>query len=92
MNMSWWPHLHRVRPFEPLLIKLHLRIPVRGKTLRLINRDDLLVYDITNKIKGFKFVSDKNKNRSEPFIVPNIWRNELDFLVNLIQYNKEYFP
>lgn len=92
MDMNWWPHLDRVRPFEPLLIKLHLRIPVRGKTLRLINRDDLLVYDITNKIKGFKFLSDKNKNRVEPFIVPNIWKNELDFLVKLIQFNKEYFP
>lgn len=91
-DTSWWPHMKKVRPFEPLLIKLHLRIPVRGKSIRLIDRDSLLVYDNSNRIKGFRFLSDKNKNRKEPFIVPNIWKNELGFLINLIKYNKEYFP
>lgn len=91
-DTSWWPHMKKVRPFEPLLVKLHLRIPVRGKSIRLIDRDSLLVYDNSNRIKGFRFLSDKNKNRKEPFIVPNIWKNELGFLINLIKYNKEYFP
>ncbi len=92
MDTSWWPHMDTIRPFEPLLIKLHLSIPARGKTLRLTDRDTLLVYDHNNKIKGFRFESDKNKNRKDPFIVPNIWKNELNFLIKLIQYNKLYFP
>ena len=91
MDMSWWKHCERVVPFEPLIIKLHLRIPVRGETLRLIDRDTLLVIKNEN-IRGFNFVSDKNKKRKEPFIVPNIWKSELYFLVNLIEYNKQSFP
>ncbi|WP_419782653.1 hypothetical protein [Malaciobacter marinus] len=92
MDMTWWPHLETVVPFEPLLIKLHLRIPVRGATLRNIDRDNILVLDEKKNIKGFRFVSDKNKNRRKPFIVPNIWKSELNFLVKLIEYSKEYFP
>lgn len=92
MDMNWWPHLETVVPFEPLLIKLHLRIPVRGASLRNIDRDNVLVFNENKDIKGFRFVSDKNKNRREPFIVPNIWKSELNFLVKLIEYSKEYFP
>lgn len=92
IDMSWWKHLERVRPFEPLLIKLHLQIPVRGGTLRLIDRDKILQFNNQGTVKGFYFVSDKNKNRRKPFIVPNIWRSELNFLINLIEYHKQYFP
>ena len=92
IDMSWWQHIDRVVPFEPLIIKLHLRIPARGGTLRLIDRDSLLVIGDRGNIKGFHFVSDKNKKRKEPFIVPNIWKSELSFLVNLIEYNKDFFP
>lgn len=92
IDMSWWKHIDRVSPFEPLIIKLHLRIPVRGASLRLIDRDLLLVNNHNGNIKGFHFVSDKNKKRKEPFIVPNIWKSELSFLINLIEYNKDFFP
>lgn len=92
INMSWWPHLNRVVPFEPLIIKLHLRIPSRGKSLREIDRDNLLQYNNQNEVTGYYFVSDKNKNRKDPYVVPNIWKSELSFLEQLILYNKEYFP
>ncbi len=92
MDMSWWKHLDKVRPFEPLLIKLHLSIPVRGGTIRLIDRDKLLQFDNYGNIKGFHFVSDKNKKRRDPFVVPNIWKSELDFLIKLVEYSREYFP
>lgn len=92
IDTSWWKHMDSVRPFEPMIIKLHLRIPVRGATLRLIDRDSLLVMNHKNEIKGFQFKSDKNKNRRTPFIVPNIWKNDLKFLLPLIEYNKHYFP
>ena len=92
IDTSWWGHMENVRPFEPLIIKLHLRIPARGETLRLIDRDNLLVLNHKNQITGFRFMSDKNKNRKTPFIAPNIWTNELNFLIHLIEYNKEYFP
>lgn len=92
IDTSWWSHMEKVRPFEPLIIKLHLRIPARGETLRLIDRDNLLVLNHKNQITGFRFKSDKNKNRKTPFIVPNIWTNELNFLIHLIDYNREYFP
>lgn len=92
IDTSWWKHMDDVRPFEPLIIKLHLRIPVRGATLRLIDRDNLLVLNHKNQIKGFRFKSDKNKNRRTPFIVPNIWKSDLNFLLPLIEYNKHYFP
>jgi hypothetical protein len=92
MDMDWWKHLDRVRPFEPLLIKTHLRIPVRGDSLRKIDRDKLLQKNNANEIKGFYFISDKNKNRREPFIVPNIWKSDLNYLEKLVEYNKLYFP
>lgn len=92
IDTSWWKHFDRVVPFEPLIIKLHLRIPTRGASLRLIDRDSLLVIGDRGNIKGFHFVSDKNKKRKEPFIVPNIWKSELSFLINLIEYNKAFFP
>ncbi len=92
IDTSWWKHMESVRPFEPLIIKLHLRIPARGKTLRLTDRDTLLVTNSQNEITGFNFKSDKFKKRTTPFIVPNIWQSELNFLVNLIEYNKHYFP
>lgn len=92
IKMSWWPHLNRVVPFEPLIIKLHLRIPSRGKSLREIDRDNLLQYNNQNEVTGYYFVSDKNKNRKDPYVVPNIWKSELSFLEQLILYNKEYFP
>jgi hypothetical protein len=92
MDMSWWKHLDRVRPFEPLLIKTHLRIPVRGDSLRKIDRDLILQKNSDGSIKGFYFISDKNKNRREPFIVPNIWKSELNYLEKLVEYNKLYFP
>lgn len=92
MDLSWWKHLDRVRPFEPLIIKTHLRIPVRGDSIRKIDRDKLLQFDHYGEIKGFYFVSDKNKNRRDPFIVPNIWESELDFLLYLVEYNRKYFP
>jgi len=91
MDMSWWSHLDHIAPFEPLIIKLHLRIPSRGKSLREIDRDNLLQYNSNNEVIGYRFVSDKNKHRKEPYIVPNIWRSELSFLEQLITYNKEYF-
>jgi len=92
IDTSWWKHMEKVRPFEPLIIKLHLRIPARGETLRLIDRDNLLVLNHKNQITGFRFKSDKNKNRKTPFVVPNIWTNELNFLIHLIEYNRVYFP
>lgn len=92
VDTSWWEHFDKVVPFEPLIIKLHLRIPTRGSSLRLIDRDSLLVIGNRGNIKGFHFVSDKNKKRKEPFIVPNIWKSELSFLINLIEYNKAFFP
>lgn len=92
MDMAWWLHLDRVVPFEPLIIKLHLRIPSRGKSLREIDKEKLLKYNNNNEIVGFHFISDKNKNRKDPYIVPNIWKSELSFLEQLIQYNNEYFP
>lgn len=90
MDMSWWPHLD-VAPFEPLIIKLHLRIPSRGKSLREIDKENLLQYNNNNEIVGFHFISDKNKNRKDPYVVPNIWKSELSFLEPLIRYNTEYF-
>ncbi|PRM87144.1 site-specific integrase [Aliarcobacter cryaerophilus] len=92
VDTSWWEHFDKVVPFEPLIIKLNLRIPTRGASLRLIDRDSLLVIGNRGNIKGFHFVSDKNKKRKEPFIVPNIWKSELSFLINLIEYNKAFFP
>lgn len=92
IDMSWWKHLDRVVPFEPLIIKMQLRIPARGETLRLIDRDSLILFNDNEEIKAFRFPSDKNKKRKDPFIVPNIWQSELSFLINLVEYNKQFFP
>jgi hypothetical protein len=92
MDDSWWPHMDRVIPFEPLIIKLHLRIPVRGATIRLTDRENVLNMNSNGDIKSFYFCSDKNKNRRDPLIIPNIWNSELEFIKKLVEFNKKYFP
>lgn len=90
--IEWWPHYKKVTPFEPLILLLHLYIPARGGNFRYVDRDTFLVYDTNKKIKGFYFNHDKNKNRKQPYIAPNIWKNDLDFVQNLIEYSLFHFP
>lgn len=90
--IAWWPHYDKVVPFEPLILLMHLYIPARGINFRLADRDSFCVTDENGIIKAFHFIHDKNKKRKRPYIAPNIWQDNLDFVKDLIAYNKVHFP
>lgn len=90
--IAWWPHYKKVAPFEPLIIRLHLHIPARGINFRLADRDTFVVADQNRTIKAFHFTHDKNKKRKTAYIAPNIWKDDLNFVFDLIEYNKVHFP
>ena len=90
--IAWWPHYDKVVPFEPLILLMHLYIPARGINFRLADRDTFVIMDENGIIKAFHFIHDKNKKRKRPYIAPNIWQDNLDFVKDLIAYNKVHFP
>lgn len=89
---KWWPHYYKVAPFEPLILLMHLYIPARGGNFRHADRERFVVYNEKNDITGYHFGHDKNKKRKKPYIAPNIWQDELDFVEDLVNYSRVHFP
>lgn len=89
-DISWWKH--RVYPALPLMIYLQLLIPLRGAQIRNLNKDKFIVTNHSGETIGFYINTDKNKSRKKKFIVPNIWRSEMDIFDSYIKWHEEYFP
>lgn len=87
---SWWPH--KMIPFLPLSILLHLHIPLRSAHILNLDRDNFLITDNNDNIRGFYINTDKDTSKREKHIVPNIYSNTLNIYKNLITLNKEMFP
>jgi len=90
-NLDWWPH-KSIYPALPLMVYLHLIIPLRGEQIRSLDAQNFLIQDMHKKIIGFYVNTDKNKNRKEKFIVPNLWGDELKIFEDYLAWHSEYFP
>ncbi len=88
-SLFWWEH-KEIYPVQPLMLLMHLNIPIRGGQLRHLCRNKSLVLNDSG-IDRFIINTDKNVNRKELQEIPNVW-NELNILNDYLKWNKEYFP
>ena len=86
--IDWWNH--QVYPALPLMVYIHMMIPLRGEQIRNLDRDRFLVRDSQNQVIGFYVNTDKNVN-ALPFVVPNIWSDEIIWIESYIKWHKNYF-
>ncbi len=89
-DISWWKHKD-VYPAQPLMMLMHLNIPIRGGQLRHLCRNKSLILTNNNEIDRFVINTDKNVNRRELQEIPNVW-SELNILSDYLKWNKSYFP
>ena len=89
-DLSWWK-FKDIYPTLPLMMLMHLNIPIRGGQLRHLCRTKSLVLNQDGNIDRFIINTDKNVNRTELQEIPNVW-DELNILKDYLKWNKEYFP
>ncbi|MFY4859234.1 hypothetical protein ACOTVM_01635 [Aliarcobacter butzleri] len=87
---KWWDH--SVIPFLPIALLLHLHLPLRSAHILNLDRDNFLIKDNDGSIRGFYINTDKNTSKKEGHIIPNIYKNSLDIINNLIELNKKMYP
>lgn len=87
---DWWPH--KITPFLPMALLLHLHLPLRSAHIRNLDRDNFLVTDNDGSIRGFYINTDKDTSRRETHIIPNIYSTTLNIFKNLIDLNKKMYP
>ena len=89
-DISWW-HTEEVYPVFPMMILIHLFIPLRGSQIRNLCRKRSFEFDEEGNISTIIVNTDKNTGRSYLQEIPNVW-DELSILSNFIKWHKEYFP
>ena len=90
-DISWWA-FKDVYPVQPIMMLMHLMIPIRGGQLRHLCRKLSIVTNYENtEVDRFIINTDKNVNRDELQEIPNVW-SELNILADYLKWNKEYFP
>lgn len=87
---SWWPH--KVVPFLPLSILLHLHLPLRSSHILNLDRDSFLLKNSDGSIRGYYINTDKDTSRKDNYIIPNIYKDSLRIFENLIELNKQMYP
>lgn len=89
-DISWWA-FKDVYPVQPLMMLMHLKIPIRGGQLRhLCRKLSLVINEEEGTVERFIINTDKNVNRAELQEIPNVWP-ELNILSDYLKWNKEYF-
>lgn len=88
-DISWWK-FKDVYPVQPLMVLMHLNIPIRGGQLRHLCREKSLVIDKNGNIDRFIINTDKNVNRKTLQEVPNVW-DELNIFTEYLKWHKDYF-
>ncbi|PHO10785.1 hypothetical protein CPG37_02775 [Malaciobacter canalis] len=89
-NLDWWK-FKDIYPVQPLMMLMHLNIPIRGGQLRHLCRNKSLVFNHDGNLERFIINTDKNVNRDTLQEIPNVWE-ELNILKDYLQWNKEYYP
>ena len=88
-DISWWPH--EVYPVLPLMILLHLYIPVRGSQIRNLCRRKSFVLNEEGKIEKLVINTDKNRHRDYLQEIPFVF-SRLEIFNDFLKWHKEYYP
>lgn len=89
-NLDWWKHKD-VYPVFPIMILIHMFIPLRGSQIRNLCRNKSFELDMYGKIQTIIVNTDKNTGRTYLQEIPNVWE-ELEIVSNFLKWHKEYFP
>lgn len=89
-DLSWWPHKD-VCPVFPLMLLFHLYIPLRGEQVRHLCRKNSIMLDEDGNIEAFVINTDKNVNRKDLPVIPNVWE-DLNIFKDFLKWHYEYFP
>ncbi len=89
-NLDWWPHKN-VYPIFPIMLLLHLLIPIRGAQIRNLCRKKSFELDEYGNVSTIIINTDKNTGRTYLQEIPNVWK-ELSILPSFLKWHKEYFP
>jgi hypothetical protein len=87
-DISWWKH--DVYPVMPMLILLHLYIPVRGSQIRNLCRKKSFLLNDEGKIEKIIINTDKNRNRDYLQEIPFVF-NGLEIFNRFLKWHKEYY-
>ena len=88
-DVSWWPH--DVYPVLPMMILLHLYIPVRGVQIRHLCRKRSFILNNEGKIEKIVINIDKNRNRKYLQEIPFVFSG-LEIFNDFLKWHKEYYP
>lgn len=89
-DLSWWPYKD-VYPVHPIMVLLHLYIPLRGGQIRNLCREQSFLRNETGSITHFVINTDKNVHREALQEIPNVW-DDLKIIEPFLKWHKEYFP
>lgn len=89
-DLSWWSH-KEVYPVFPIMVLIHLFIPLRGAQIRNLCRKHSFELDSYGNIKSFIINTDKNTGRTYLQEIPNVWE-QLEIVSSFLKWHKEYFP
>lgn len=89
-NLDWWNHKD-VYPVFPIMLLIHLFIPLRGAQIRNFCREASFDLDVFGKVQNIIVNTDKNTNRQYLQEIPNVWE-QLEILSDFLKWHKEYFP
>jgi hypothetical protein len=89
-DLSWWQHKN-VYPVFPMMILIHLFIPLRGAQIRNLCRENSFEFDEFGNISSFIINTDKNVNRNFLQEIPNVWE-QLNVVSDFLKWHKAYFP
>lgn len=88
-DLSWWPHKD-VYPVHPIMVLLHIFIPLRGGQIRNLCREQSFLQNEVGSITHFVINTDKNVHREALQEIPNVW-DDLKIVESFLKWHKEYF-
>ena len=88
-DINWWRH--DVYPVLPMMILLHLYIPVRGSQIRNLCRKNSFLLNNEGKIEKIVINTDKNRNRDYLQEIPFVFSG-LEIFNDFLKWHKEYYP
>lgn len=87
-DINWWRH--DVYPVLPMMILLHLYIPVRGSQIRNLCRKNSFLLNNEGKIEKIVINTDKNRNRDYLQEIPFVFSG-LEIFNDFLKWHKEYY-
>ena len=88
-DINWWKH--DVYPVLPMMILLHLYLPLRGSQIRNLCRKNSFLLNNEGKIEKIIVNTDKNRHRDYLQEIPFVFEG-LEILNDFLKWHKEYYP